>query len=141
MTVPNTASILSNQNMFIRDWDAFTHSTQHGQVLVNVQKGKENDSVMVGSGNLTKASVFSNLLGTICNRHSEILRKGIMQDVTHCPSMQCNVFSLTKLMSGSWELGDDDLLIWLVKERREIALDIKLITKRGVIFVFILNVR
>ena len=90
--------MLNNPNIFIGDSGASTHSNQYGQGLVDINQGKDNDSVMVGSGNLMKASAIGNLPGTICNKYGEEIRKGIMQDVTHCPSMQCNVFSLTKLL-------------------------------------------
>ena len=93
MTVPNTFSMINNPNIFIGDSGASTHSTQYGQELVNIHKGNDNDLVMV-----MKASVFGNLPGTVCNKYGEVIRKGIMQDVTYCPIMQCNVFSLTKLL-------------------------------------------
>ena len=91
MTVPNTVSMLNNRNIFIGDSGGSTHRTQYGQGLVNILKGKGNDSVMVGSSNLMKASVVGNLPGTIYNKYGEAIRKGIMQNVTHYPSMQCNV--------------------------------------------------
>ena len=51
MTVPNTVSMLNNPDIFIGDLGTSTHSTQYDQGLVNIHKGKENDLVMVVSGN------------------------------------------------------------------------------------------
>ena len=81
-----------------------------------------------------KASVVGNFPGTICNTHGEVLRKGIMQDTTYCPSMHCNVFSLTNLLLEGWELGRDKRSIWLEKEKSKIKFDIILITQKGIIF-------
>ena len=75
MTVPNTVSLLNNPSIFIGDSGASTHSTQCGQGLVNNHKGKDNDSVMVGSDILMKASVVGNFSGTICNKYGEAIRK------------------------------------------------------------------
>ena len=91
MNVPNIVSMLNNTNIFIGDSGAFTHSTQYGQGLVNIHKGNDNDSVIVESGNLLKASVVGNLHGTLYNKYGEAIRKEIMQDVTYYPSMQCNI--------------------------------------------------
>ena len=46
MIVPNTVSMLNNQNICIGDSGGSTHSTQYGQGLVNIHKGKDNDSVI-----------------------------------------------------------------------------------------------
>ena len=134
MTIPNTVSMLNDPNIFIGDSGASTHSTQHGQGLVHIHKGKDNDLVMIGSGNLMKASVVGNLPGTICNKYGEAIRRGIMQHATHCPSIQCNIFSLTELLLEGWELGGDKESIWLKKGKSKIEFDIKLITQKGIIF-------
>ena len=89
---------------------------------------------MVGSSNLMKANVVGNFPGTICNKCGGAIRKGIMQNVTHCPSMQCNIFSLTKMMLQGWDLGGNKESIWLKKGKDKILFDIKLITQKGIIF-------
>ena len=83
---------------------------------------------MIESGNLMKASAVGNLPGTICNKYGEEIRKGIMQDVTHCPNIQCNVLSLTKLLLEGWDLGGNNESIWLKKGKSKIVFGIKLIT-------------
>ena len=51
MTIPNTVSMLNDPTIFIEDSGASMYNIQHGQDLVNIQKGKEKDSVMVRGGN------------------------------------------------------------------------------------------
>ena len=42
--------------------------------------------------------------------------------------MECNIFSLTKLLLEGWELGRNKESIWLKKEMSNIEFDIKLMT-------------
>ena len=39
----------------------------------------------------------------------------MIQEITHCTNIRCNVFNLTKIMSNGWILGGDQNPIWLVK--------------------------
>ena len=98
ITISNKISMLNDRNILIEYSGAFTHNTQHGQGIVNIRKEKENDSITVGRGNLIKVSVVGNLSGTINNNHSVVLRKGIIYDVTNYSSIQCCIFSFTKLL-------------------------------------------
>ena len=107
MTVPNTMNILNNPNVVIGDSGASNHSTQYGEGIINRKKGNSRDSVMVRSGRVINATVVGDLPGTICDKHGTEIGDAIIQEITHYPNMRCNVFSVTKLLSDGWKLGDD----------------------------------
>ena len=98
MSVSNTVSMLNNPNIFIGDSGASTHNTHFVGGIINIKRGYTNDSVMVGNGNVMTANIVGDLPGMICNRYGDEMSKGLIQEVTHCPSMKCNVFSITKLL-------------------------------------------
>ena len=85
------------------------------------------------------ANVVRDLPDIVCNRFGEEMNKGILQKVTHCPSMRCNVFSITKLLLEVWNLGGNKYAIWLEKNKRSIAFDIKLKKSEVLFFVCISN--
>ena len=94
---------------------------------------------MVGSGNVMIANVVRDLPDIVCNRFGEEMNKGILQKVTHCPSMRCNVFNITKLLLEVWNLDGNKDATWLEKNKKSIAFDIKLKKSKVLCFVCISN--
>ena len=80
------------------------------------------------------ATMVGDLPGIISNRFGKEMNKLLVQEVTHCLSMRCIVFSITKLLLEGWNLGGNKDAIWFEKNKKRITFDIKLNTKYGIMF-------
>ena len=134
MHFPHTIEELKNPNMFTGDTGASSHSSQYQNGMVNLHDGQDGDSVMVGSGAVVKANKIGNILGEVCDNSCTVLQKGQMVNVAHCPEMRCNVYSLTMKLLKGWQLHGNKDSIWNTKGKAKLCFDIKLKTKRGVIY-------
>ena len=80
------------------------------------------------------ANMVGHLTYMTYNQFGEEMSERSLQEVTHCLSMTCNVLNITKLLLEGRIFGRNKDAIWLKKNRKRIIFDIKLNTKRGVIF-------
>ena len=132
MCIPAVQSIFQDPNIFIGDTGASTHSTMYEEGIVGNQS--DLDVAMMGNGEQVQAEKVGNISGTICDKNGTEIRNGVMQDVSYRPGMKCNVFSITKMQMNGWKLGGDENAIWLTKGTEKLMFDIKIKTKKGVIF-------
>ena len=95
MCIPAAPSIFQDPNVFIGDTGASTHGTMHKEGIVGNRT--ELDVTMMGNGEHVQAEKVGNISGTICNKNGTEISKGVMQDVSYRPGLNCNVFGIIKI--------------------------------------------
>ena len=63
-----------------------------------------------------------------------------MVNVAHCPEIRCNVYNLTMKLLEEWVLHGNKDAILIAKGNEKLYFDIKLKTKRGVMYCILLSV-
>ncbi len=58
----------------------------------------------------------------------------MIKDVTVLKHGKFNLFSIPKMMTQGWQLGDDREQIWIFKEDAHIDFDIKIPTPKGALY-------
>ena len=132
LCIPAVTSMLQDPNVFIGDTGASTHGTMYKDGSVG--NCTELDVAMMGNGEKVQAEKVGNISGVICDKNGTEIKNGVIQDVSYRPGLKCNVFSITKMQMNGWKLEGDKNTIWLKKGKERIIFDIKIKTKKGVIF-------
>ena len=134
MSFANDQTILQDPNVWIADTAATVNITRHKNGIENERKASGDDSVTMGNGNKEDAAEIGDLKGTWCNKHGEHQATVKLTDVTFLPTASYNLFSLTRMQKKGWILGGDDESIWLTKDNAKLEFDIKIPTKKGMLF-------
>ena len=79
--VPNTVRILLDQNICIRDFSAFTPIIMYYDGMVDMHSGRDNQSVMVGSGKIVKDREIRNSTGVICTKEGTEVGSGMIHEI------------------------------------------------------------
>ena len=108
--------------------------------MVNLHDGPDGDYVMVGSGTVVEVNEIGNILGEVCNNRGTILIKGQMVNVAHYSEIRYNVYNLTMKLLEEWVLHGNKDIILIAKGNEKLYFDIKLKTKRGVMYYILLSV-
>ena len=64
------------------------------------------------------ATMVGDLPGIISNRFGKEMNKLLVQEVTHCLSMRCIIFSITKLLLEGWNRGGNKDAILFEKNKK-----------------------
>jgi len=135
ITFPGNQDLLKDPNLWIGDTGCSSHMTPYKQGLnaEALNKG-DTEGFKMGNGLVEKVKSVGSLIGTVCNKHGQMLNQVKFTDVSYMPQGEFNLFSITKMMNEGWKLAGDKQKIVLRKNGHELAFDIRIPTPKGVIY-------
>ena len=128
---PDDQRLLNHPNMWIADTAASTHMSSHKAGMKNVRHAKQQMSM--GDKTTVSSALIGDVKGTIHDKYGNSLNRVTLTDIAHM-NTGFNLCSLTKLMSQGWKLNGDEDAIWVTKGEMTLKFDIKITTKKGMIF-------
>jgi hypothetical protein len=132
---PDDIAMLSDRNIWIGDTGASSHSTFDSTGLIDVKQASDQDQVTVGNGEQMKSTAVGDLPVVICDRFGREVEAAVIKDVSVIPNASFNMFSVSKAVKDGWLLtGDADQGLVLTKGTTRVCFDIKIHTKRGVLY-------
>jgi len=138
-TTPQSLNDLHHSEYWIGDTGDTTHFTpiQDGMINLRTPKG---ENVVMGNGNAAKASMIGDVAGTLISKYGVELHPVTLSNTTYSKEAKFNLFSLTMMMKKGWKLTGNVDNLTLTKEDKKTVFDIKVLTPKGIIFVFAFGV-
>jgi hypothetical protein len=137
MTKDNPKSINSvfDEEIWVGDSGATTTDlTMINNYMTNIRPVKSNENMIMGNGNDICPSKVGNIIGKKVNKNGEDQVVVRIEEVMYSPKSRFNLFSLSKQLKKGWKLEGSSESIKLIKDKVVIEFDIKVETKKGVLY-------
>ena len=132
LTFPNTENLLRSPNIWIGDSGASMHVSFCKDGSTNM---RESDGHTHGvAGEAMKFAGLMDIPCVKCDRHGVEEFGLVMKDVNYLENSNFNLFSTTKLLSLGWTMAGDSQALTMTKGNNRLCFDIKVETRRGVVF-------
>jgi hypothetical protein len=130
---PTSIKLLQDPNIWIGDTGASVDMTPYADGITDAQPS--NVSVHVGNNEHTAATHCGTLPVTICNNTGEEMYDASFPNMHLVPAAPYNIISITQRMENGWTLGGSkDTGIVLTKNGHTLMFDIKITTRKGVLW-------
>ena len=132
MAIPDDLDLLTDKCIFIADTACTDHTCADDCGMVN----KTTEEVTFETNNKdasVKATETGTVTGVWCNRYgAEQFPFNIK--INHCPEGRFNLLSISKFQQEGWLLHGDENRIWLTKGTTTLLFDIKISTRKSVLY-------
>jgi hypothetical protein len=132
LTVPDDLELLLDKCIFIADTATTDHACADDCGMVD----KKTDSVTFETNNkdaTVQATEYGRISGKWCDKHGKDLFPFTIQ-MNHCPEGRFNLLSISKFQQEGWFLCGDEEKIWLTKGDQTLVFDIKISTRKSVLY-------
>ena len=133
LMIPTSFEMLSQQDIWICDTGASSHSTNDKSGATNE---KNTGSASLGhAGQALKATMTIDLAGRYVTKDGTYGMKATLTEVNFNANHNFNLMSLTRLLTRGWRITKgDDTGIYVEKDGNKIDFDIVIRTQRGAVF-------
>jgi hypothetical protein len=118
------------RNIWIADTGASTHMGNSDAGMTDVTM--INAPITIGDGKVLYAEKIGRKHATIIQQDGSLIDV-VLQDYKYVPGLHVNLFSLTKCLKNGWNIGNEDIKLYVRKGDVKITFDQKIQTEKGFI--------
>eukprot|EP00957_Ditylum_brightwellii_P202810 15331891-Ditylum_brightwellii.AAC.1 len=125
---PTSLNLLTDPNVWICDTGVSAHASGHKCGMIKIRETKHGNHITGMNGKQEQSTMIAKIPGTMCDKYGNKIRKETINEVTHVPTSQHNLFSATKLICQDYSMAGKKDCIVLSKGNRKVVFDIKMPT-------------
>ena len=100
-----SAKLLEDPNVFIGDTRALSNTAASNLGFRNKRAAQALDSITNVTGNDLDRKKVGDVTGTFCDKYGKETSSAVIKDMVCSPSLEFNLFSLTKRLKDAYSLG------------------------------------